>query len=180
MKKSQELSLNLIVVGALALLVFLIVGGILIFSGGDILGSLEGMGASQEEVSITTFRSGCSSKCRVLQQLSPSVSGTINQDEMLQIKAFCCENYDLNSNGVIELSTSLGPEVCSLAYPDCRVSGRLSLQLCKGVYLKEVINPVFINQVDYFETYFDFTKVDRNQFIEIGFQILPLETCELN
>jgi len=179
MKKSQELSLNLIVVGALALLVFLIVGGILIFSGGDILGALQGMGASQQEVAITTFRSSCASKCRVLQQLAPSVSGVINQDQMLQIKTFCCENYDLNSNGLIELSTEIGPEFCSLAYADCKLSGRSSVQLCKGKYTKVISSQVIIGQTTQVETSFDFTKVEDYQASE-GFDFITYETCNLN
>jgi len=160
MKKSQELSLNMIVVGALALLVLLLIGGVLMFSGGDIMGSIEGMGASQEEISVTTFRTTCASKCRILSQLSPSVSGTITADEMNQIKAFCCENFDLNSNGVIEASSTLGPEYCSKAYDDCMLKGRNPSQFCKGTYTKQVVHPVY--GLTTAEADFDFTQTYAN------------------
>ncbi|MFA5333754.1 MAG: hypothetical protein WC376_04635 [Candidatus Nanoarchaeia archaeon] len=174
MKKSQELSLNMIVIGALALLVLLIIGGVIIFSGGDILGSLQGMGASQDEVAVTTFKSTCASKCRILQQLAPPMSGTIDEDQMNQIKAFCCENYDLNSSGSIDASTALGPEYCALAYTECRISGRNPLTFCKGFYNKETFGIMGSSLV---ETEFDFTATHNYQNPDNDFKIA--ETCNL-
>ena len=176
MKKSQELSLNMIVIGALALLVFLIIGGVVIFSGGDILGSLQGMGASQEEVSVTTFKSTCASKCRILQQLAPPVSGIIDENQMNQIKAFCCENYDLNSNGIIEVSTTLGQEYCALAYAECKISGRAPSTFCKGKYYKVTSSQVIIGQTSSVEVEFDFTKTVNYQSSSTFDEV---ETCDL-
>ncbi|MFA5333717.1 MAG: hypothetical protein WC376_04450 [Candidatus Nanoarchaeia archaeon] len=172
MKKSQELSLNMIVIGALALLVFLIIGGVLIFSGGDILGSLQGMGASQDEVAVTTFKSTCASKCRILQQLAPPTSGTIDENQMNQIKAYCCENYDLNSNSNIEDSTTLGPEYCAKAYTECKISGKTPSQFCKGKYYKTIYNPVCPTcEPTYDETKFDFT-VTAQSYTDTSFDIV--------
>lgn len=176
MKKSQELSLNMIVIGALALLVFLIIGGVLIFSGGDILGSLQGMGASQEEVAVTTFKSTCASKCRILQQLAPPMSGVIDENQMNQIKAYCCENYDLNSNGIIETSTTLGPEYCALAYADCRISGRNPSIFCKGTYNRLIQSQVIIGQTSTVEIDFDFTKTVNYQSSST---FETVETCNI-
>lgn len=133
MKKAQELSLNMIVVGALALLVLLLIGGVLMFGGGDILQGLSGMGASQEEVSLTSFRSTCASKCRIMNQLVSSYD-SINAQNLNQVKNFCCESYDLDSSGLIELQGSMGPEICSAAYTECRLSGRTPANFCQGSY----------------------------------------------
>jgi hypothetical protein len=176
MKKSQELSLNMIVIGALALLVLLIVGVVVVVYGGDIIESIQGIGASPEEVAITTFRSTCASKCRILSGLEPPVSGVIDENQMNQIKSFCCSNYDLNSNGEIESSTTLGPEYCALAYAECRVSGRNPGQFCKGSYNKEVQSQVIIGQTSTVEVEFDFTKTANYQSSST---FETVETCNI-
>jgi hypothetical protein len=153
-KKSQELSINMIVVGVLALLVMVIVI-VLIFYGGEIMGSFGGFGVQEEELAVTTFKNTCTGKCRTLQSFNIPSGKTLTQDQMTQVKGFCCESYDLNANTYIDLSTELGPEICSLAYPNC--GSRSSAVLCQGSYSRSSINPL-TGQAIYTQTFFDFTK----------------------
>ncbi len=99
-RKAQELSLNLIVVGALALLVLLIVGGILIFGGGDLLSGFTSIGASDEEVRITSFLSSCQSRCNTLNLMIDydDLGGpTDPKDNFInQLSSYCCESSDLS------------------------------------------------------------------------------------
>ena len=85
----------------------------------NIIGSFEGFGVQEDELAVTTFKNTCAGKCRTLQALGVPAGKELTQDQMLQVKSFCCENYDLNANNYIDLSTELGPEICSLAYPNC-------------------------------------------------------------
>jgi hypothetical protein len=155
MSKAQELSLNMIVVGSLALLVLLIIGGVMIFGGSDLMSGLTGMGPSTEEISQTTFLSQCRSKCNSLNlelqsypnwynnftmsnvavQVGNSWLLPVNPINILRfIKTFCCHSADLNGNGLIEATGSSGPEICSKAYAQsCTIDGVSPAVFCKKV-----------------------------------------------
>ncbi|MBN1923312.1 MAG: hypothetical protein JW791_00955 [Nanoarchaeota archaeon] len=134
MRKAQELSLNLIVVGALALLVLLIVGGILIFGGGDLLSGFTSIGASDEEVRITSFLSSCQSRCNTLNLMLDYDDVEADPAQYTnQLKSFCCESSDLDESGSIEENGLFGPELCSLAY-DCLLDGQSPSIYCAITY----------------------------------------------
>lgn len=174
MKKSQELPLNFIVLGAMALLVFLIVGGVVIFYGDDISAIFGNIGVSDDEVALTTFQSSCSSKCRVLNQIVSSISSPISETQMESIKAFCCESYDLDSDGYYETSSALGPEICSLAYTDCKISGKSPSSFCTGTYSK--VTGTNIYGEDITETgYYDFTRISTSGTVTSG--VTVTEVC---
>ncbi|VVB75136.1 Uncharacterised protein [Candidatus Tiddalikarchaeum anstoanum] len=134
MRKTQELSLNMIVVGALALLVLLIIGGVLIFGGGDMLSGLTSLGPSQGEVDTTAFTSTCRSKCNTLNlqvtetQYRGITSYTTNATLINQIKAFCCSSADLDGSGLISSN-----ELCSSAYTQCRLGSLSTATFCQKV-----------------------------------------------
>lgn len=136
MRKAQELSLNLVVVGALALLVLVLIGGVMVFGGGDLIEGLTSIGASDEEVRVTSFTSTCQSKCNILNNLldSDDLSGSgtgsfSDQTVETQVKAFCCESNDLDGDGSIEESGDLGSEYCAEFY-DCSVDGVTAETFC--------------------------------------------------
>ncbi len=128
MRKAQEISLNLIVVGALALLVLLIVGGILIFGGGNLFSGLQSMGPDSEQVSVTSFLSKCQSKCNTL-QLSIRDLNSLTQNQRNLVKAYCCEHADLDGDGKYESFGDNGPEFCADAY-DCKIGGTSLSSYC--------------------------------------------------
>jgi hypothetical protein len=144
----------MIVVGSLALLVLLIIGGVMIFGGSDLMSGLTGMGPSTEEVSQTTFLSQCRSKCNSLNLelqsytnwyanlvQNPSTGAPSPSNIAQAIKNFCCYSTDLNSNGQIETSGSSGPEICAKAYAQsCTIDGMTPMLFCK----KQVANGVWI------------------------------------
>jgi hypothetical protein len=138
MRKAQELSLNLIVVGALALLVLLIIGGIIIFGGGDLLSGLTSIGASDEEVRITQFLSTCQSRCNTLNLLVDysDLQAGDEDDYLDQLKSYCCEATDLDLSGTYDVSGEFGPEICSLAF-DCSLDGRLPADYCSDNFLSD-------------------------------------------
>ena len=135
MRRAQELSLNLIVVGALALLVLLIIGGVMIFGGGELMGGLTSVGASEQEIAITSLQSACTSKCNILNSL---VNGKtdLGLETTLQVKGYlwdyCCESYDLDADGVISEAGSYGPEYCALFY-NCNIDGVYPSSYCTVV-----------------------------------------------
>jgi hypothetical protein len=110
------------------------------------------------EFAVTTLESTCVSKCRILRQLSPPMTGIIDENQMNFIKSFCCENLDLDSNGIIEASTTFGPEYCALAYTECRISEKNPSQFCIGQYNEPLINQTS-GETEYIITDFDFTTV---------------------
>jgi hypothetical protein len=164
MAKAQELSLNMIVVGSLALLVLLIIGGVMIFGGSDLMSGLTGMGPSSEEVSQTTFLSQCRSKCNSLNLELQSVTNWYDQLQstfvwyyttpstlMQSIKDFCCYSTDLNGNGQLEMTGSSGPEYCSKAYAQsCTIDGLSPAVFCKKAYS---------GQSGGYAYYYDFTSI---------------------
>lgn len=148
MRKAQELSLNLIVVGALALLVLLIVGGVLIFGGGDLIAGIGQIGPGDEEVDITAFQSSCQSKCNTLNLLYDEndleryeLTAMTNLDSKYNsIKNFCCESADLDGNGAIEDNGDLGPETCALAYSSCRIGNYGVNDICDSLLADSLIS----------------------------------------
>lgn len=133
MRKTQELSLNLIVVGSLALLVLLIIGGILIFGGGDLLSGLTNIGASDEEVRITSFLSTCQSRCNTLNLVmdASDLNDGISVNEASQLRSFCCEASDLDQSGEYDNNGGFGGEICALAYDQCTIDGIIPNSFCK-------------------------------------------------
>jgi hypothetical protein len=136
MRKAQELSLNLIVVGALALLVLLIIGGVMVFGGGDLINQLLGIAPEEEDVAITSFRSTCTTKCQTLNyvlddnDIPTAALWSTSDPNYNAVKNYCCESYDLDSDGRFETNGDLGPEICSLMF-ECRVGGQVSSSFCK-------------------------------------------------
>jgi hypothetical protein len=111
MRKAQELSMNLIVIGALSLTVLLIVGGILIFGPWDVLGSFTSSSDSSQQLLITK----CNSKCNNLKYLATDVDNLASSD----LKGFCCESLDINKDGQIQDN-----EICANAYKRCSLNGK--------------------------------------------------------
>lgn len=111
MKKAQELSMNLIVVGALALTVLLIVGGMVIFGPWDMLGSFTSSDDSSQQLLMTK----CSSKCTNLKYYA-SDPADLTDDEL---KTYCCEYVDLNGDQLVDVN-----ELCADAY-NCKLNGKI-------------------------------------------------------
>jgi len=153
MRQAQELSLNLIVIGALALLVLLIVGGVLIFGGGDFINSIMGLGPSDEQVLVTSFGSACQTRCSILktQVDSNDLTATSPSSQTISfLKSYCCEASDLNQNGIYEASGSLGAEICGSFY-DCKVGTLSSLLFCRTVPEKVSRDFTSIGDTDEFD-----------------------------
>jgi len=126
MRKAQELSLNLVVVGVLALLVLVIVGGVMIFGGGDLFNSLSGM-APTDSATLTTFLTDCQQKCQTINLMKGSGDLTATQAQI-----FCCADDDMDDDGEVTINGELGPEICALAYSDCEVDGENPASFCVG------------------------------------------------
>ncbi|MBN1923665.1 MAG: hypothetical protein JW791_02805 [Nanoarchaeota archaeon] len=136
--KSQELSLNLIVIGSLALLVLLIVGGILIFGGGDLLSGFTSIGASEQEVTQISFINHCRSLCNTL-NLRMDWEQLEDSPELFwkEVKDYCCEHSDLDKSGGLDYYGEKGPEICALAF-DCMFDTRLASEFCDGIYFNKL------------------------------------------
>lgn len=137
MRKAQELSLNLIVVGALALLVLLIIGGVMVFGGGDLMEGLTSLMPGREDVSATSFLSSCQQKCGTLNLVVdeddvPAGAAISSSDPNYNaFKNYCCEAADLDGDGTIESNGDLGAEICALAYDDCTIGMYSGSSFCK-------------------------------------------------
>lgn len=136
MRKAQELSLNLIVVGALALLVLLIIGGVMVFGGGDLINNLLGITPAQEDVDITAFLATCQQKCNTLNLLvddndiPTGPSWSTSDPNYNSVKTFCCEASDLDGDGTFEMTGGdYGSEFCGQAY-DCRIGSYSGSSFC--------------------------------------------------
>ena len=129
MKKAQGLPLNLIVIGALALLVLMILGGVLIMGGGSMMQGLTGMAPEEEEVAIQSLLNTCQSRCRSADLLINSLPPA-NKAQLPRLYDFCCYGSEINSDGTVELGT----ESCAALYTDCRIADAIPSVACKGRY----------------------------------------------
>ncbi len=118
MRKTQGLPLNLIVIGALALLVLMILGGVLIMGGGSMMEGLTGAAPSEEEVALQSLLTDCQSKCRTAKMMVDDIPPT-TVSEAIRLQDFCCHGSDIDGNGEIDYNS----ETCAAVYTDCRIGG---------------------------------------------------------
>ncbi|MBN1923905.1 MAG: hypothetical protein JW791_04050 [Nanoarchaeota archaeon] len=120
--------LNMIIIGALVLIVFIILGTLIVTRSLGINDLLLGIKPQAEAVSYTSVISECYSRCRTMENIVEFDYRSMTQEDMEKIPNFCCEGGDTNGDGVIG-----DEEICATLYQDCIISDYTPKVFCKGV-----------------------------------------------